>query len=293
MVSVLGAVRRGALGMLLLAAALPAFAAKPAHYVLGDVSARTPGKVEPGLLLMGGGDRNFEAMRWFMKKAGNGHIVVLRASQAGEIGEGVDGRTVAGCLRHRLVDQRHLFHGGVQFGIRLPQGACGIAKSGLPADAGQRQVFDVVGQESLVLFALPHGGVIGPFQLVVCGAAVALQQQQAQGHRLRPQVAFDLETQRVVIHLAMADAGFDPQGVAQDASRSAYVSATVGMLHGLGLHVRRWMHQQTKAPTRITAHATLLLHKSAAETIISTTEIKIGIVFMTPQIGPPKFRSWV
>ena len=87
MVSVLGAVRRGALGMLLLAAALPAFAAKPAHYVLGDVSARTPGKVEPGLLLMGGGDRNFEAMRWFMKKAGNGHIVVLRASQAGEIGE--------------------------------------------------------------------------------------------------------------------------------------------------------------------------------------------------------------
>ena len=87
MVSVLGAVRRGALGMLLLAAALPAFAAKPAHYVLGDVSARTPGKVEPGLLLMGGGDHNFEAMRWFMKKAGNGHIVVLRASQAGEIGE--------------------------------------------------------------------------------------------------------------------------------------------------------------------------------------------------------------
>ncbi len=87
MVSVLGAVRRGALGMLLLAAALPAFAAKPTHYVLGDVSARTPGKVEPGLLLMGGGDRNFEAMRWFMKKAGNGHIVVLRASQAGEIGE--------------------------------------------------------------------------------------------------------------------------------------------------------------------------------------------------------------
>ena len=87
MVSVLGAVRRGALGMLLLAAALPAFAAKPAHYVLGDVSARTPGKVEPGLLLMGGGDRNFEAMRWFMKKAGHGHIVVLRASQGGEIGE--------------------------------------------------------------------------------------------------------------------------------------------------------------------------------------------------------------
>jgi len=42
-------------------------------------------------------------------------------------------------------------------------------------------------------------------------------QQQAQWHRLRPRVAFDLETQGVVIHLAMADAGFDAQGVAQDA----------------------------------------------------------------------------
>jgi len=73
--------------MLALAFSLPALAAKPAHYVLGDTSARTPGQVRPGLLLMGGGDRNFEAMRWFMAKAGNGHIVVLRASQAGEIGE--------------------------------------------------------------------------------------------------------------------------------------------------------------------------------------------------------------
>ena len=40
MVSVLGAVRRGALGVLLLAAALPAFAAKPAHYVLGRAACR-------------------------------------------------------------------------------------------------------------------------------------------------------------------------------------------------------------------------------------------------------------
>ena len=64
-----------------------AWAADVGHYVLGDTRAKTPGKVEPGLLLMGGGDRNFEAMRWFMQKAGNGHIVVLRASQAGEIGE--------------------------------------------------------------------------------------------------------------------------------------------------------------------------------------------------------------
>ncbi len=78
----------GVLAVLL--ACLPiagAWAADVGHYVLGDTTTKTPGKVEPGLLLMGGGDRNFEAMRWFMKKAGNGHIVVLRASQAGEIGE--------------------------------------------------------------------------------------------------------------------------------------------------------------------------------------------------------------
>ena len=57
------------------------------RYLLGDRAAATPGKVTPGLLLMGGGDRNFEALRWFMAKAGNGHIVVLRSSLGGEIGE--------------------------------------------------------------------------------------------------------------------------------------------------------------------------------------------------------------
>jgi len=87
MVSVFGVVRRGMACMLVLAVSLPALAARPAHYVLGDTGAKTPGQVQPGLLLMGGGDRNFDALHWFMKKAGNGHIVVLRASQAGEIGE--------------------------------------------------------------------------------------------------------------------------------------------------------------------------------------------------------------
>jgi beta-aspartyl-peptidase (threonine type) len=67
--------------------AVPVRAADYGHYVLGDVAAKTPGRVQPGLLLMGGGDRNFDALHWFMKRAGNGHIVVLRASQAGEIGE--------------------------------------------------------------------------------------------------------------------------------------------------------------------------------------------------------------
>ena len=67
--------------------AMPLLAADTGRYLLGDTTAATPGKTAPGLLLRGGGDRNFEALRWFMKKAGNGHIVVLRASQAGEIGE--------------------------------------------------------------------------------------------------------------------------------------------------------------------------------------------------------------
>ena len=74
-------------GTLALLCAGTAMAADAGHYLLGDTAARTPGKTSPGLLLMGGGDRNFDALRWFMKKAGNGHIVVLRASQAGEIGE--------------------------------------------------------------------------------------------------------------------------------------------------------------------------------------------------------------
>lgn len=57
------------------------------HHVLGDLAAKTPDKPAPGLLLMGGGERNHTALRWFMRKAGGGHIVVLRASQGGEIGE--------------------------------------------------------------------------------------------------------------------------------------------------------------------------------------------------------------
>lgn len=62
-------------------------AGKADHHQIGDLRAHTPDPVRPGLLLMGGGDRNHAALRWFMEKAGHGHIVVLRASQGGEIGE--------------------------------------------------------------------------------------------------------------------------------------------------------------------------------------------------------------
>ncbi|WP_447724347.1 isoaspartyl peptidase/L-asparaginase [Sphingomonas koreensis] len=57
------------------------------RYVEGKLSAPTPGQRSGGLLLMGGGDRNHDAMRWFFAKAGNGHIVILRASYGGEIGK--------------------------------------------------------------------------------------------------------------------------------------------------------------------------------------------------------------
>ena len=52
MVSVFGLLRRGAVCVVALALSLPALAAQPAHYVLGDVSAKTPGQVQPGLLLI-------------------------------------------------------------------------------------------------------------------------------------------------------------------------------------------------------------------------------------------------
>lgn len=66
----------------------PAFAkASYRHYAIGRLTGPTPDPVSGGLLLMGGGDRNHDAMRWFFAKAGHGHIVVLRASYGPEIGE--------------------------------------------------------------------------------------------------------------------------------------------------------------------------------------------------------------
>ncbi|HVI58165.1 MAG TPA: cyanophycinase [Luteimonas sp.] len=66
----------------LLAGAAPAKEASPgyAHYAVGDPAAPRPGKVEPGLLLVGGGDWPRDAFRWMIERAGHGHIVVLRAS---------------------------------------------------------------------------------------------------------------------------------------------------------------------------------------------------------------------
>ena len=57
------------------------------HFQLGDLATPTPDKVSGGLLLMGGGDRNIDAMKWFLVKAGHGHIVIISASYGAEIGE--------------------------------------------------------------------------------------------------------------------------------------------------------------------------------------------------------------
>lgn len=57
------------------------------HYMYGKRAAAAPAPVSGGLLLMGGGDRNKDALRWFFGKAGGGNIVVLSASYGTEIGE--------------------------------------------------------------------------------------------------------------------------------------------------------------------------------------------------------------
>lgn len=77
--------RGPALALVLTLLAPLALAADYQRYELGDLQAKTPGEVKPGLLLMGGGDRNHDALRWFFERAGHGHIVVLRASMANEI----------------------------------------------------------------------------------------------------------------------------------------------------------------------------------------------------------------
>ncbi len=72
----------------LLAASLPLSDSVRARaletYLEGDLGGTAPAPVSGGLLLMGGGDHNPDAMHWFIAKAGHGHIVILRASQHGE-----------------------------------------------------------------------------------------------------------------------------------------------------------------------------------------------------------------
>jgi cyanophycinase len=78
-----------ALWALALAAAAPAAAPSATYdyHAIGRIDARTPHRPEAGLLLMGGGGWSHDALRWFFAKAGNGHIVILRASGGADAGE--------------------------------------------------------------------------------------------------------------------------------------------------------------------------------------------------------------
>ena len=60
-----------------------------AYYEIGDVDAPRPRPTQAGLMLHGGGDWSTEAFRWLAAQSGGGHIVVLKASYAGENGEAI------------------------------------------------------------------------------------------------------------------------------------------------------------------------------------------------------------
>ncbi|MBM4212860.1 MAG: peptidase t2 asparaginase 2 [Gammaproteobacteria bacterium] len=75
------------LSLLLTVAAAPASARDLLRFFVGDATLATPGRVSPGLLLMGGGDRNVDALKWFIAKAGHGHLVVLRASYTTDVAD--------------------------------------------------------------------------------------------------------------------------------------------------------------------------------------------------------------
>lgn len=79
-----------AVAALVAALSAPSAMASPDGYVryaIGDLKASTPGRPQAALMLVGGGDWDYDAFRWFVAKAGHGHIVILRASGDAEGGE--------------------------------------------------------------------------------------------------------------------------------------------------------------------------------------------------------------
>jgi hypothetical protein len=75
---------------LLLAASMAACAATPprpaatgdgyVEYAIGDASVPASGPVQPGLMLVGGGDWPRDAVHWMSERMGHGRLVILRAS---------------------------------------------------------------------------------------------------------------------------------------------------------------------------------------------------------------------
>ena len=57
------------------------------YYEIGNVKAARPAATQEALLLVGGGDWNLKAFRWFAAKTGHGHLVVIAAYGDGEDGK--------------------------------------------------------------------------------------------------------------------------------------------------------------------------------------------------------------
>jgi beta-aspartyl-peptidase (threonine type) len=72
--------RRLLAALLAIAGAAPAIAADFDYHLAGNAADVQPTHTEGALMLMGGGGSVDDAFRWFMKKAGGGDIVVLKAS---------------------------------------------------------------------------------------------------------------------------------------------------------------------------------------------------------------------
>ncbi len=59
--------------------------ARFAYYEAGDLDAPRPGPRAPAMMLMGGGEWVPEAFHWWLKQAGNGRVLILRASGSDEL----------------------------------------------------------------------------------------------------------------------------------------------------------------------------------------------------------------
>ncbi|HGM6773258.1 TPA: cyanophycinase [Stenotrophomonas maltophilia] len=57
------------------------------YYETGDLDAPRPGPRAPAMMLMGGGEWVPEAFQWWLKQAGNGRVLILRASGSDELQE--------------------------------------------------------------------------------------------------------------------------------------------------------------------------------------------------------------
>ena len=56
-----------------------------AYYEVGDLDAPRPGPRVPAMMLMGGGEWVPEAFQWWLKQAGHGRVLILRASGKDEL----------------------------------------------------------------------------------------------------------------------------------------------------------------------------------------------------------------